>query len=54
MFHTKVLEKNKPIFYVKNKKKKYAWHLPLSITASYVQNIEDIADILHFGVLKQE
>ena len=54
MFHTKVVEKNIPIFYVKNEKKKYAWCLPLSITTSYVQYIEDIAHILNFGVLKQE
>jgi len=54
MFHTKVVEKNIPIFYVKNEKKKYAWRLPLSVTAAYVQNIEDIAHILNFGVLKQE
>jgi len=53
MFHTKVVEKNIPIFYVKNEKKKYAWCLPLSITTSYVQYIEDIAHILNFGVLKQ-
>jgi hypothetical protein len=38
---TKVVAKNKPTFYVKNNKKKYAQQLPLSITASYVQNTED-------------